>query len=101
MSQNEEYRYVSAARAEKKKKTGIRIGRVLLVLLLIVAILVAAAAITWKLLSRTITETYIKQDQAGQLVETIVETPDEYKGDWVNILVAGVSNNPDDLDYPE
>ena len=101
MSQNEEYRYVSAARANKKKKGGLKIGRVLLVLLLIVGILVAAAAITWKLLSKTITETYIKQDQAGQLVETIVETPDEYKGDWVNILVAGVSNNPDDLDYPE
>ena len=101
MSQNEEYRYVSAARSNQKKKGGLRIGRVLLVILLVVGILVAAVAITWKLLSNTITETYISQEQSGQLVETIVETPDEYKGDWVNILVAGVSNNPDDLDYPE
>ncbi len=101
MSQNEEYRYVSAARSNKKKKSKLRIGRILIVLLLVVGILVAAAAITWKLLSNTITETYISQEQSGQLVDTIVATPDEYKGDWVNILVAGVSNNPDDLDYPD
>lgn len=101
MSQNEEYRYVSAARSKSKKKKGVRVGRILLVVLLVLGILAAAVAITWKLLSSTITETYINQEQSGQLVETIVETPDEYKGDWVNILVAGVSNNPSDLDYPE
>ena len=101
MSQNEEYRYVSAARAGRKKKSGLRVGRILLVLVLVLGILAVAVAITWKLLSSTITETYINQEQSGQLVETIIETPDEYKGDWVNILVAGVSNNPDDLDYPE
>ena len=101
MSQNEEYRYVSAARAGRKKKSGLRVGRILLVLVLVLGILAAAVAITWKLLSSTVNENIITQEQSGQLVETIVETPDEYKGDWVNILVAGVSNNPSDLDYPE
>ena len=101
MSQNEEYRYVSEARSKRRKKGGLRIGRVLLVLMLVLGILAAAVAITWKILSNTVTENIITQEQSGQLVETIVETPDEYKGDWVNILVAGVSNNPSDLDYPE
>ncbi len=98
MSHNEEYRYVSAARSKKKKP---RVGRILLVFLLVVGLLVAAVAITWKILSEKFTETYIKQDQAGTLVETIEKTPEEYKGDVVNVLVAGISNNPNDLDYPE
>ena len=101
MSQNEEYRYVSQARSKRRKKGGLRIGRVLLVLMLVLGILAAAVAVTWKILSGAVTETIITQEQSGQLVETIIETPDEYKGAWVNILVAGVSNNPSDLDYPE
>ncbi len=99
MSNNEEYRYVSENRAKHKRKP--RVGRILLTVVLVAAILVGAVAITWKILSEKFTQTYIKQDQAGTLVETIEKTPDEYKGDVVNVLVAGISNNPNDLDYPD
>lgn len=98
MSQNEEYRYVSAARAKHKKKRKPRVGRILFALLLVVGILAGAVTVTWRLLSQKFTETYIKQDQAGNLVETIVNTPDEYQGDVVNVLVAGIANDENDMD---
>lgn len=101
MSQNEEYRYVSAARAKHRKKRKVRVGRVLLVVVLLLAAAAGAVTVTWKILSKKFTDNYIKQDQAGNLVDTIDSTPEEYKGDVVNILVAGVSNDPNDLDYPE
>lgn len=97
MSQNQEYRYVSAARAKKRKRKP-RVGRILLALVLVLALLGAVVTITWRLLSHKFNQIYVKQDQAGNLVETIVNTPEEYQGDVVNILVAGVSNDDNDLD---
>ncbi len=101
MSKNEEYRYVSENRARSQKKRKPRVGRILLAVVIVVGLLVGAGALTWKILSDKFTQTYIKQDQAGTLVESIEKTPEEYKGDVVNVLVAGISNNPNDLDYPD
>lgn len=101
MSQREEYRYVAATRANHKKKKKNKAGRILLVLLLAVVLVGGAAFGTWKYLSHKFNTEYIHQDDAGHLVETIEATPAEYSGDWVNILVAGVSNDPNDLDYPD
>ena len=101
MNQNEEYRYVSAARARHAQKKKARPGRVLLIILLIIGILVGTVWLTWKILSEKFTKTYIRQDVSGKLVETIESTPEEFKGDWATFLIAGISNDPNDLDYPE
>lgn len=101
MSQASEYRYVSAARSKRQQKKKKKTGRVFLTLLLVLAFIAGACALTWKILSDKFTATYIKQDTAGNLVDTITGTPDEYKKDHVSILVAGISNDKNDIDEEE
>lgn len=102
MSQNNEYRYVSEARAKRQggpRKRKVKTGRIFLAVVLVLAVIVGACALTWKLLAQKFTENYIKQDTAGNLVDSISGTPDAYQGDWVTILVAGIANDENDLDY--
>ncbi len=100
MSQNDQYRYVSAARAKSKKKSRVKVGRLIFAIFFVLALLALAIFGTWKILSKKFTQSYIRQDQAGQLLADVVEsTPDEYKGDYVSILVAGIANDVNDPDY--
>lgn len=84
-----------------RKKEKLRRRRIRRAVTAVVAVIIVLGALIGGLYLYL--DSYFKEGDSGKLTDEIISTSDEFKGDYVNILVCGIDYDPEDdgRDYSE